>query len=520
MADVLGLKADEKGLELLFSAAPDLPRRLVGDPTRLRQVLVNLGSNAIKFTDARRGDGRHGDRARRTPIAIELHGWVRDTGVGLERARQLARLFQPFVQADSSTTRRFGGTGLGLVISRQLVERMGGRLWVDSAPGRGLDLPLHAPASAAARRARRRAPGWPASCAAAARCWSTTTPPRSTCSAGMLEALGVDRRPRARAARRRSSCVGAEPARLHLGPARLEDAGHGRRANARAASWSAIRSARPVHPAGHRLRARRRVRAGAGLPLAGVLHKPVTPSSLYDCLLQARRAAAAAGDGAARDAATRRSPTRRAPAPGRRARAAGRGPPAEPASWPCELLRRAGIEVVVAEGRPRGARQLAADGPFDGVLMDCQMPVMDGYTATRELRADPRWQRLPVIAMTASALADDRERALASGMNAHITKPIDVEVMLRTMAQWIVGAGRAAAGRPSPPAATGRRRAAGDARGDSTRADGLARCLGKTSCTGGCCEASATTKPASSPSVGAALDERALGAMRCAARTT
>jgi two-component system sensor histidine kinase/response regulator len=96
--------------------------------------------------------------------------------------------------------------------------------------------------------------------------------------------------------------------------------------------------------------------------------------------------------------------------------------------------------VVAKDGR-EALDKLAAEGPFDGVLMDCQMPVMDGYDATRELRTHAEWQQLPVIAMTASALAEDRERALASGMNAHITKPIHVESMLRTMAQWITGPG-------------------------------------------------------------------------------
>jgi two-component system sensor histidine kinase/response regulator len=107
----------------------------------------------------------------------------------------------------------------------------------------------------------------------------------------------------------------------------------------------------------------------------------------------------------------------------------------------CELLRRAGVDVVVARDGREALAKLATEGPFDGVLMDCQMPVMDGYSATRELRKNPEWQRLPVIAMTASALAEDRERAMASGMNAHITKPIHVESMLRTMAQWIGGPG-------------------------------------------------------------------------------
>jgi CheY-like chemotaxis protein len=103
----------------------------------------------------------------------------------------------------------------------------------------------------------------------------------------------------------------------------------------------------------------------------------------------------------------------------------------------CELLRRVGVDVVLAKDGSEALALLASEPPFDGVLMDCQMPVMDGYTATRALRRNPAWQHLPVIAMTASALAEDRDRALASGMNAHLTKPIQVEVMMRTLAEWI-----------------------------------------------------------------------------------
>jgi CheY-like chemotaxis protein len=114
----------------------------------------------------------------------------------------------------------------------------------------------------------------------------------------------------------------------------------------------------------------------------------------------------------------------------------------------CELLRRAGVEVVLAQDGREALAKLEREPPYDGVLMDCQMPVMDGYTATRELRKNPAWQGLPVIAMTASALAEDRERALASGMNAHLTKPIHVETMLRTLAEWV---GREPASRAAPP---------------------------------------------------------------------
>jgi PAS domain S-box-containing protein len=429
MTDMLGLRAEEKGLELLFSAAPDLPQRLIGDPARLRQVLVNLGSNAIKFTDA--GEVTLGmETLSGDAHSVELHGWVRDTGVGLT-AEQLSRVFQPFMQADTSTTRRFGGTGLGLSIAGQLVQAMGGRLWAESEPGKGSTFHFSArfgrsASQAAAPRAR--------SLGSLRGRRALLADDNSTALdvlGRMLEGMGivVDR-----------VTSGAQALQ------RVED-------DPGAYSWilldwkmpgmDGVTCARRIvaqHP--HTLPCILLVtafsrddvlRASAGLPLAGVLQKPVTPSSLCDCLMQI---------GVGRQAA-RPTPARMAD-PGRvlGGRLAGarvllvEDHPVNQ-ELAIELLRRAGIEVVAAANGKEALDRLKEDGPFDGVLMDCQMPVMDGYTATRLLRENPAWRHLPVIAMTASALAADRERAFASGMNAHIAKPLDVDVMLRTMAEWI-----------------------------------------------------------------------------------
>jgi len=180
------------------------------------------------------------------------------------------------------------------------------------------------------------------------------------------------------------------------------------------------------------------LRAAGRLPLAGVLHKPVTPSSLHDCLLQARRPDVPGAVVERRAIASSALPEAvQQRLTGARILLVEDHPLNQQLAT--ELLRRAGMDVVIAGDGQQALERLVDSGPFDGVLMDCQMPVMDGYTATRELRRQPQWQRLPVIAMTASALADDRDRALASGMNAHITKPIHVESMLRTMADWVRG---------------------------------------------------------------------------------
>ena len=463
MADVLGLRADEKGLELLFTAGPELPRRLIGDPTRLRQVLVNLGSNAIKFTEA--GEVTIGmDVLREEPDVIELHAWVRDTGVGLTE-EELARLFQPFMQADSSTTRRYGGTGLGLVISRQLVERMGGRLWVDSAPGKGSTFHFTARFGRSAPRAPARA--WMAGELRDRRALLVDDNAAALDVLGsMLETLGV-RVDRASSGAEALARVDAEP-----------DAYTWFLIDWKMPGMDGVECARRIlerHPAVHPsillvtgFARDDALRASAGVPLAGVLHKPVTPSTLHDCLIQARhveRLLPLALNSRRPPAAPPRAQAARQRLAGARVLLAEDHPLNQELA--CELLRRAGMEVVVARDGREALDKLAHEGPFDGVLMDCQMPVMDGYTATRELRSRPEWRDLPVIAMTASALAEDRERALASGMNAHITKPINVESMLRTMAEWITGPGL-----PRSDTATDAAPAAID------RAAGLAFCIG------------------------------------------
>jgi CheY-like chemotaxis protein len=217
------------------------------------------------------------------------------------------------------------------------------------------------------------------------------------------------------------------------------------------------------------------LRAAGDLPLAGVLQKPVTPTSLQEALLRADVARAGPAAAPAPPARLHISEATRSRLAGARILLAEDHPLNQELA--CELLRRAGMEVVVAQNGEEALQKLANEGPFDGVLMDCQMPVMDGYTATRRLRANPAFEHLPVIAMTASALAEDRDRALASGMNAHIAKPLDVGQMLRTMADWITSH-RAPPQHDEPGPYTDW--APGEGMGPIDTADGLARCLGKT----------------------------------------
>ena len=374
MNDVLALRAEEKGLEILFSASADLPERLVGDPTRLRQVLVNLGGNAIKFTDT--GSVTVGLEVQSQDAErVELHGWVADTGPGVD-ADVLERIFEPFTQADSSTTRRFGGTGLGLVISRQLVERMGGRLWVDSTPT-GATFHFTATFTRSAPRAAARS--------------ASPVPLRGR------RALLVDDNPAALdVLGRMLEGFGLTVERVASGAAALA------RVDADPNAWDWIlldwrmpgmdglacaRAMLERHPQLQRcillvtaFARDEALRAGAGVPLAGVLQKPVTPSTLHDMLVQVDRDSVA--------------PTAAPPAPRRVAGGAVQRRLAgarillvedHPLNQElaCELLRRAGMQVEVATDGQQALDMLEHQGPYDGVLMDCQMPVMDGYTATR-----------------------------------------------------------------------------------------------------------------------------------------
>ncbi|KQP43741.1 hypothetical protein ASF44_29730 [Pseudorhodoferax sp. Leaf274] len=435
LANQVGFKADEKDLELVFDLPSEVPTLLVGDPLRLGQVLLNLANNAVKFTD--RGEVTVGVRALRTDVGhAELQFHVRDTGIGMTPA-QVETVFESFTQADTSTSRRYGGTGLGLAISRHLVGLMDGRIWADSQPGKGscfqFVLPFVRQAEAAEGQAAPRMP--------------------LAQQIEGLRALVVDDNAMAR------DITAALATEMGL---RVDTAASGE-AGVKAAS-EAARDGKPYElllvdwkmPGMSGVEALRQLQEqhvdharasimvtayareevmesarSAGVSLQAVLTKPVTPSTLLETIGEVL---------APKSAAAPATPTL-LPGAAAAALAGARVLLVEDNALNQELaldlLGQAGLHVVVAEHGRQALDMLAGDADFDGVLMDCQMPVMDGFEATRAIRADPRWARLPVLAMTANAMAGDRERVLAAGMNDHISKPIDVEEMFVTMARWI-----------------------------------------------------------------------------------
>lgn len=469
---LVGFKAEEKSLELLFQLHQELPTALVGDPLRLGQVLLNLGNNAVKFTE--RGEIVLGIE----PVALgtrdaELHFWLRDTGIGMT-AEQCGRMFQSFIQADSSTSRRYGGTGLGLSISKSLVELMDGRIWVESEPGKGSVFHFHAhfgiPEAAAPRRMLRA----DELLGVRALVVDDNASAREILS-GMTLSYGLE----VDVARNGSEALEwiseAEqrqlPYQLVLVDwqmpgmdgievvARLHD-GHCENVPA-VIMVTAFGREEALDAAQQR-----------GVELGTVLTKPVTPSTL----LEAINIALGKQNIVEPRSRERQSATDEALASVVGSRVLLVEDNELNQELAVELLGDAGIEIVLACNGQEALDRLAVDGHFDAVLMDCQMPVLDGYAATRALRLRPELAQLPIIAMTANNMAGDRELALAAGMNDHIAKPIDPAAMFLTLSRWI---------RPRQPEATASvpapvERATGelDLPGIDTRA-GLATCAGK-----------------------------------------
>ena len=445
LANLVGMKAEEKGLELVFRMGAGLPDTLLGDPSRLGQVLLNLGTNAVKFTE--RGEVVVTvDVLERDAGSIVLGFEVSDTGIGIT-PEQHERLFKAFAQADSSTSRRYGGTGLGLAISQRLVQMMGGELDCESEVGRGSRFHFSARFGiGAAQQARRPA-----------------TAARELRGARMLIADDNDVAREVLVAM--ASALDLRPSTARNGQEALEavaaaDAGHqpfdlllldwkmpGMNGVDCAKAIAGMALAHPP-PTVLMLTAFSRDEMARGLKaqqvtVAATLTKPVTPSSLLDASLQAiGKPPQRVQRTQQREDALKRDLAALA---GARVLLVEDNPINQELAR--DLLSRAHIEVQVAQDGREALDTLARDH-FDAVLMDCQMPVMDGYAATRELRRHPQWQDLPVIAMTANAMVGDREKVLAAGMNDHIAKPIKFAELFGTLARWVrPGAALGAAGR-------------------------------------------------------------------------
>jgi two-component system sensor histidine kinase/response regulator len=435
-----------KGIEPVFAVDPGVPARLVGDPLRLEQVLLNLVSNAIKFTE--RGEvvlkiALAPHDAAGPPDTVRLAFAVRDTGIGIAPEQQ-QRMFEAFSQADSSTSRRYGGTGLGLAISRRLVGLMGGALEVDSAPGQGATFRFGAPFGVV----REDAPALPRDVKALV---ADDNASSRAALAAQLAGYGWQVE-QAAGGNEALALLRSRPYDLVLLDSAMPDLdGAALLAYARAGQAAALPFPRCVLLAPDPERGRLDALA-ADLRVDAVLSKPFTPHALRAALAGLLGPALQAG--AAGGAAPGHAPSLAARLAGMRVLVVEDNVlNQEVASY---VLEHAGAQVdLAANGRvavdmlAAARRDAVRDGasavaPYDAVLMDLQMPVMDGFEATAAIRA-MGLDALPVVAMTANAMEEDRQRALAAGMDAHVAKPIDVDDLVATLGRLWHGA---ASGRP------------------------------------------------------------------------
>jgi signal transduction histidine kinase/DNA-binding response OmpR family regulator len=428
VVDMLAAKAEDKNIQLYSLIDADVALTLQGDPQRLRQVLANLASNAVKFTATGEASIRIGLRAAATSGNKLIRCEVCDTGIGLS-AEQIARLFQPFSQADGSTTRRFGGTGLGLSISKHLVELMGGEIGVDSRPGEGSTFWFQVPLRL-----------------------GTGGTPESAAPIAGRRVLIVDDRPLDR------FVLASQLKRYAL---HLEEAEGPRQALARIRSrrlqgcpfdfalidylmpeMDGIELGRQIlaEPGMNSMHlilitAMRDRKVGQDALAAGFracLSKPVKMSSLVENM---RCAALPEAAGAARASALAES------AAGGRVLVAEDNPVNQLLMM--KVLKKMGYAAeIVTDGRQ--AVEAALQGEHCAILMDCQMPEMDGFEATAQIRRrENPAKRVPIIALTANAMKGDSERCFEAGMDDYLSKPVDLRLLAEALQRWT-----------APPAAT------------------------------------------------------------------
>jgi signal transduction histidine kinase/DNA-binding response OmpR family regulator len=417
----LALRAHQQGLELAYHVPPEVPDALVGDPGRLRQILVNLVGNAIKFTE--RGEVVvRVETATQTADAVCLHVAVTDTGIGIPPEKQ-PLILEPFTQADGSTTRKYGGTGLGLAIVRQLVALMGGRLWLDSAVGRGSTFHFTArfalqPGAMAGQR--------PASAVEVRDLPVLVVDDNATNRRILVDTLrhwqmrpvAVEGGPAALHALAHAKVVG-EPFPLVLLDAQMPEM-DGFAVAARIKEDPALAGATMLMLSSADLpEATARCRA---LGIAVYLTKPITPSDLWEAITTAL------GRPAPQDSPRPPAIPRKAAAGPRRLRILLAEDNVVNQRLVMRLLEKRGHQVEVV-GTGHEAVAALAQQTFDLVLMDVQMPEMDGLEATAAIRAQEHatGTHLPIIALTAHALKGDQEQCLAAGMDAYVAKPMQAD---------------------------------------------------------------------------------------------
>ncbi|WP_291325622.1 PAS domain S-box protein [Desulfovibrio sp. UCD-KL4C] len=431
LANIMIFRAQEAGLELLFDISPDLPTALKGDPLRLGQVLLNLGNNALKFTEE--GEIVIGAKLNsQDGPNVTLQFSVIDTGIGMTEKEQ-EKLFKQFTQVDASTTRKYGGTGLGLAISKKLVEKMGGEIWVESEIDKGTAFNF----------------------TVSLKIQDELTPEAQVdeTELGPMKILIVDDNATARTilsemltgfgfkTDEASNAITA----INL----LEKQDDSEKYDLVLMDWN-IPSMNGIEISRAMLSNKQLkhlpkvimvtaygrsevMSAASGIEnIVGFLSKPIMPSMLLDSIMNAY---------GRKVKSERRIPFRQEKINAATAKLKGAyillvEDNEINQNVAVDLLDNYGARVKVAVNG-KEALEILENETFDGVLMDCQMPVMDGYTASRKIREQEKFKDLPIIAMTANVMTGDHERSLQAGMNDHIGKPIQINEMLYIMSKWI-----------------------------------------------------------------------------------
>jgi PAS domain S-box-containing protein len=433
LSSMIGLKAGEKDVEFLIDLDPNVPLGLIGDPLRLGQVLINLANNAVKFTE--QGDITVEVKLKqKSEEDIVLAFAVSDSGIGMNEQQQ-AKLFQAFSQADSSTTREYGGTGLGLAISKQLVEMMGGsEIGVKSVPGQGSTFFFTARFGVGEIKQEHS--------------YRQVLPEELT----RLHVLIVDDNPTSR--RILSSYLesfdishgqvasGVE-ALDELRISNTDDPYNMVLMDFKMPNMNGIEATKLIF-ANDEIKTKPDVimvtaygredmeQESQAAGAKSFLVKPVSPSDLFDVIMQTV--------GYKNDSSILNNPasTQEIAECSKGAHLLLVEDNEINQQVAQEILEQAGYCVTIANNGQQALDVLNQHiNEFDGILMDIQMPVMDGYTATKEIRKDSRFNNLPIIAMTANVMTGDQEKTLQAGMDDHVAKPINVEDLFSVLSKWV-----------------------------------------------------------------------------------
>lgn len=432
LSTIVGNRAQEKNLEFLMQTYPDVPPLLIGDPLRLSQVLINLAGNAVKFTH--RGEVMvRVELARETSDQVILRFTVKDTGIGMSQ-KEIDKLFRPFTQADTSITRKFGGTGLGLTISKRLVEMMGGRIWVESTPGVGSNFIFIARFQKAEKQLN-----YSLSALNDLRGLRVLAVDHSQNGLqilkGYLESFTLDVTIASNSHDAQNLVRKANKERKPFGLVIIDckmPEMDGMEL-ARKLQEITFLSFRPkvllITSSGHN----EKLLQVDNHAVDGILAKPFHQFKLLDAVTKVS-GRSVLSSGKFKIISAQLNPELISQIRGARLLLVEDNEINRQVAQ--ELLEKFGLVVTAAENGEE-AIALLNEAQFDGVLMDMQMPVMDGVTATREIRKNPLFSKLPIIALTANVMVSEQKEFLDAGITDHVGKPIDPDRLVATLAKWV-----------------------------------------------------------------------------------